>query len=200
MPNLNVPRNIGVSPVNPGQPAWLEEIIQPLYHRESLATTVVARRYFQNPTAITPLDILPALSASGGQIPQPKLFVAHGIRVCFSENIATHADRFNDLVTLLWQTTFQFFLGERTYLWAPLFLVPAGGIGAKGYWDAAAADRAVAQSGGGGYFDRFSLQRIPITIPSRQLFYCEIAPSGTVTITTARPTFVVIDGAFGREL
>jgi hypothetical protein len=74
-------------------------------------------------------------------------------------------------------------------------------VGVKAYFDAAAAPTFIAQSGGGGYFDRFSLQRIPITIPSQQLFYVELAPQdASVSITSERPTYVVMDGAFGREL
>lgn len=205
---MRKPRNWNVSPFTLGKPAWLEEIIQPLYHRESLAVgggTVTARRYFTSPTAVTPVDITPQLSASNGQIPTPKIFVIHGIRTAFSEDIASQTDRVEDLVTLLWSMSFQLFIGERTYLWAPLWLVPAGGVGVKFYRDQggiiAATDTAVAQSGGGGYFDRFSLQRIPITIPSQQLFYVELAPQdASVSITSERPTYVVLDGAFGREL
>jgi hypothetical protein len=200
------PKNINVSPHNPGRPAWLEEIIQPLYHRQQFgAGAIAATRYFTNPAAVTAVDITPQLSASNGQIPTPKIHVTQGIRVVVAED-GTLANRIEDLLIFLWNTSFQFFIGERTYLWAPTWLVPAGGIGAHQQTDqgglVGAIDRLVAQSGKGGYFDRFSLQRIPITIPATQLFYCEIAPDGAAapTLTTALNVTVVLDGAFGREL
>ena len=200
------PKNINVSPHNPGRPAWLEEIIQPLYHRVAFAAgAIAATRFFTNPAAVTPVDIAPPLSASNGQIPTPKIHVTQGVRVVVSED-GTLANRMDDLLIFLWNTSFQLFIGERTYLWAPTWLVPAGGVGARSTSEQggiiAARDHLHAQSGQCGYFDRFSLQRIPITIPATQLFYCEIAPDGAAApaITTGLNVTVVLDGAFGREL
>jgi predicted alternative tryptophan synthase beta-subunit len=200
------PKNINVSPHNPGRPAWLEEVIQPLYHRLPYgAGAITAQRFFTNPGAVTPVDITPQLSASNGQIPTPKLFVAHGIRVVLDQ-AATLADRLEDALTFVWNTSVQFFIGERTYLWAPTWLVPSGKVGVDLASDqggiVAAADRVVASSGGGGYYDRLSFQRIPTTIPSTQLFYVEIAPdtAAAPTLTSARNVTVVLDGALGREL
>lgn len=190
-----------VSRFNPGKPAWLEEVIQPLYHRVTSAATFARITFFANLAAgLTQLDITPQLSASNGQIPDPKIFVVHGIRKVYAEDNGTLADRLVDLTTLLWNTFTTFHVGERDYLVCPEWYLPSGGIGVKFMNEGAAAERLIAQNGGGGYFDRFSLMRVPITIPSRQLFFLTQEPSGTVTTTATRRIWTVLDGALGREL
>jgi hypothetical protein len=192
-----------VSRFNPGRPAWLEEIIQPLYHRKTmLAAGLVETKFFAAVTLTSTVDITPQLSASNGQIPDPKIFVIHGIRTKFGEAGVPLASLVPDAKVLSDRTAFQLFIGEKFYLHAPTFLVPSGGLGvhAFGATDAATVDR-VATTGFGGYWDRFSTMRVPITIPSRQLFYALITPeTGGITLTANRDVWVIFDGAFGREV
>lgn len=197
-----------ISRFNPGRPPILEEIVQCLYHQIEVATTPAEQQFFaQIGQGLTPLNITPQLSASNGQIPDPKIFAIHGIRLYHGNRLVggqTDETRTEDLIILLETMFFQLFIGEKFYLTVPAFYLPSGGLGPNAYFDGetAGTPRHVANSGFGGFFDRFSTQRIPITIPSRQLFFARHAPgiTPTVNIVSARQVWCIMDGAFGREV
>ncbi len=196
---MKLNRGLKLAAHDPAEPAWLEEVEQWLYHRETIATTVVDIDYFTQPTSTAQLFITPQLSTSNGQLPSPKVFVATAVSTLFSEDVATPVDRFDDLVLVIYNTTLRWRLGERDYLVAPTAFCPSGGMGTRLFADvgAVAASQVAASHG---FAPHYSVANVPVTIPSNQNHFVRFAPEGAITLSTARPMWVILKGVLGREL
>jgi len=197
-----------VSRFDPGRKALLEEHVNPLYHRRTFAAAGLEELFFfvgVDPADNSALAISPQIKGSG-QLPNPKMYAVQGHRQVYSEDVTVQADRVEDLIVLLYNTFDRFFQGEKTYWTAPSFYFPSGGLGVNAFFDidgsAGPVERAVAHSGGGGFFDRFSTKRIPIVIAPVQAFDGLIAPpaGSTAEINSDRDVWYILDGAMGREI
>lgn len=195
---MRLNRGLKLAAHDPAEPAWLEEVEQWLYHRETIATTVVDIDYFTQPTSTAQLFITPQLSTSNGQLPSPKVFVATAISSLFSENV-TAIDRFDDMALLIYDTTIRWKLGERDYLVAPLAFCPSGGMGIRLFSDVGAVS-ATGVAASHGFAPHYSVANVPVTIPSNQNHFVKFAPEGAITISTARPMWMILKGVLGREL
>ena len=197
-----------VSRFDPGRKALLEEHINPLYHRRTFAASGLDELFFfvaLDPADNNKLAISPQIKGTG-QLPNPKMYAVHGHRLVWSEDVAVQADRVEDLIVLLYNTFDEFFQGEKFYWTFPSFYGVSGGIGVNAFFaidgNVAPVERAVAHSGGGGFFDRFSVKRIPIVIAPVQAFNGVLSPvAGSLAdIDSDRDVWFVLDGAMGREI
>jgi hypothetical protein len=190
------------SPFQFGQ-AVLEPIVQPIYDNVTIAAgTTGASRFFITTTGKTSRDIFSGITG-GGQLSAPRLFVAYGFRLVFSEDLITgggaDANIGPDLKVLLYQSFFRFHVGVKDYVEVPAFYLPSG-VGTAGYASGlAAATAQSAVSGVPAFYSRFSIEKRKIAIPPQQSFFGEI---NVVAGTTAddRDVWCVSDGEFGFEV
>lgn len=196
-----MPRRMG-SPFSFGQ-AVLEPIVQPIYDRVTVlaATPNVQHRFFQNLAGKNERDFFSQITG-GGQLSAPKLAVVYGIRLVWSEAVATDTDILPDLKLLLYNSWYRLKIGVKNYVEVPSFYLP-GGVGIAGFAgsnSAAAIDYQTATSGVPAFFSRFSIEKRRIAIPPQQAFFGELNGVGIAGMGSDRDCWNFLDGEFGQEV
>ena len=190
------------TPVDPGARAVIEPVVQPLYHAMTMtAAAPVNLRYFQNTGGLNELLAFPGL-LSGGQLPNPKIFVVYGIRLVYSEFVQNDA-LINDIKIIGYSSTFELFVGVKQYVMVPAFYISSGlGVSGSGVDIVGGVSNLTATMGFPSFFNRFSIEKRKITLPPQQGFYCDLNPRAvTATMMRAnRLIWCMLDGEFGREV
>jgi hypothetical protein len=180
----------------------IEPTVQPLYHGLNFVAAAPAQlRFFQGTAGLNELLASPGL-VTGGQLPNPKIFVVYGIRVHYSEHVQNDAIT-ADLKVLLYNCWGRLFVGVKDYLVVPLFYLPSGlGISSSGFDATGVTTNVAATSGVPTFFNRMSIQKRRITLPPQQAFFFEINPVNIAAthLHQNRLMWVFFDGEFGREV
>lgn len=196
-----MPRRVP-SPFSYGERAVIEPTVQPLYHGLNFVAAAPAQmRFFQGTAGLNELLASPGL-VTGGQLPNPKIFVVYGIRVHYSEHVQNDAIT-ADLKVLMYNCWGRLFVGVKDYLVVPLFYLPSGlGISASGMDATGVTTNVAATSGAPTFFNRMSIQKRRITLPPQQAFFFEINPVNIAAthLHQNRLMWVFFDGEFGREV
>ena len=195
-----MPRSMG-SPFSFGQ-AVLEPIVQPIYDRVTVlsATPNVQHRFFQDLAGKTERDFFSQITG-GGQLSAPKLAVIYGLRLVWSEAVATDTDILPDLKLLMYNAWYRLKIGVKNYVEVPAFYLP-GGVGIAGFAATTnvASEFQTATSGVPAFFSRFSIEKRRIAIPPQQAFFGELNGVGIAGMGSNRDCWNFLDGEFGQEV
>jgi hypothetical protein len=187
----------------PRIPGLLERIQQPLYDRNTVATSGTGQlNYFQVPLGGTIAgSLLPKTQVDtnmdqGGSLPYPKNFEIHAIRL-----INEYGAAVTDLNRIYDSSWFRLFIGTKDYLVVNSFMLTAG-VGLDGV-AAGVTDVISVQNGRPDQRGIYVLAE-PIDLIPQQNFRCEInfpapftAGSGlTATVNLS----IYLDGFFKREV
>lgn len=187
----------------PRIPGLLERIQQPLYDRNTVATSGTGQlNYFQVPLGgtgagtSTPKTQVDTNMDQGGSLPYPKNFEIHALRL-ISEYGAAIAD-LNRIFDSAW---FRLFIGTKDYLVVNSFMLTAG-VGLDGV---AAGDTNVASVQNGRADQRgIYVLAEPIDLIPQQNFRCELNFPTPFTagspLTAAVDVSIYLDGFFKREV
>jgi len=183
----------------PRIPGLLERIQQPLYDRNTVATSATAQlNFFQVPLggsvagSATPKTQVDTNMDQGGSLPYPKNFEIHAIRL-INEFSATVADC-NLIYNNSW---FRLFIGTKDYLVVNSFMLTAG-VGLTGI-AAGSTDGASVHNGRPDQRGIYVLAE-PIDLIPQQNFRCELNFPTTQSLSAATDMSVYLDGFFKREV
>jgi len=183
----------------PRIPGLLERIQQPLYDRNTVATSGTGQlNYFQVPLggsvagSSTPKSQVDTNMDQGGSLPYPKNFEIHAIRLINEYGIAL-AD-LNKIYDTSW---FRLFIGTKDYLVVNSFMLTAG-VGLDGV----AKGNTNVISVVNGRADQRGIYVLaePIDLIPQQNFRCELNFPTAQTLTSATDMSVYLDGFFKREV
>jgi hypothetical protein len=183
----------------PRIPGLLERIQQPLYDRNTVATSGTAQlNFFQvplggtNPGAATPKTQVQTNMDQGGSLPYPKNFEIHAIRA-----INQYDSAVADLNIIYNTSWFRLFIGTKDYLVVNLFMLTAG-VGLDGV--AAGSTDVVSVTNGRPDQRGIYVLAEPIDLIPQQNFRCEVnfptPPLPTATVDLS----IYLDGFFKREV
>jgi len=183
----------------PRIPGLLERIQQPLYDRNTVATSGTTQlNFFQVPLGGTPPGgAAPKTQVQtnmdqGGSLPYPKNFEIHAIR-CINQYQSAIAD-LNVIYNTSW---FRLFIGTKDYLVVNLFMLTAG-VGLRGIL-AGSTDIAAAQNGVEDQRGIYVLAE-PIDLIPQQNFRCEVNFPVPPILSAPVALSIYLDGFFKREV
>jgi len=183
----------------PRIPGLLERIQQPLYDRNTVATTGTAQlNFFQvplggtNPGAAAPKTHVETNMDQGGSLPYPKNFEIHAIRL-----INQYDSIVADLNIIYNTSWFRLFIGTKDYLVVNTFMLTAG-VGLDGV-ATGSTDVASVTNGRPDQRGIYVLAE-PIDLIPQQNFRCEINFPSTPTLSSPTDLSVYLDGFFKREV
>ncbi len=183
----------------PRIPGLLERIQQPLYDRNTVATSGTGQlNYFQVPLggtvagSATPKTQVDTNMDQGGSLPYPKNFEIHAIRMVNAYDAAIA-----DLNLIFNNGWFRLFIGTKDYLVVNLFMLTAG-VGLDGV-ATGSTDVASVHNGRPDQRGIYVLAE-PIDLIPQQNFRCEINFPTTQTLSATVSLSVYLDGFFKREV
>jgi len=183
----------------PRIPGLLERIQQPLYDRNTVATTGTGQlNFFQVPLggtiagATTPKTQVDTNMDQGGSLPYPKNFEIHAIRL-INQYESEIAD-LNDIYNNSW---FRLFIGTKDYLVVNSFMLTAG-VGLDGV----IAGNTPFTSATNGRPDQRGIYVLaePIDLIPQQNFRCELNFPITQLLSAEVSVSIYLDGFFKREV
>lgn len=183
----------------PRIPGLLERIQQPLYDRNTVATSGTTNlNYFQVPLGggSTPKTQVSTNMDQGGSLPYPKNFEIHAIRL-----VNQHGAALADLNAIYNNSWFRLFIGTKDYLVVNTFMLTAGvGVG-HGEATAITGDTN-AVSVVNGMTDQRGIYVLaePIDLIPQQNFRCEVNFPTAQTLTATVGVSIYLDGFFKREV
>lgn len=184
----------------PRIPGLLERIQQPLYDRNTVATSGTGQlNFFQVPLggtapgAIVPKTQVQTNMDQGGSLPYPKNFEIHAIRL-----INEYGVEIADLNTIYDNSWFRLFIGTKDYLVVNSFMLTAG-VGLDGVV-AGSTDVVSVVNGRPDQRGIYVLAE-PIDLIPQQNFRCEVNFPTPPTLTGGTVDLsVYLDGFFKREV
>jgi hypothetical protein len=187
----------------PRIPGLLERIQQPLYDRNTVATSGTGQlNYFQVPLggtaagSVTPKTQVQTNMDQGGSLPYPKNFEIHAIRL-----INEYGAEVSDLNRIYDSSWFRLFIGTKDYLVVNSFMLTAG-VGLDGV--AAGETNVVSVVNGRADQRGIYVLAEPIDLIPQQNFRCEInfPTPFTAGAPLSQPVAlsVYLDGFFKREV
>jgi hypothetical protein len=183
----------------PRIPGLLERIQQPLYDRNTVATTGTAQmNFFQVPLGGTNPGVAVAKTQvqtnmdQGGSLPYPKNFEIHALRL-----INQYDSAVADLNALFNNSWFRLFIGTKDYLVVNSFMLTAG-VGLDGV----ATGNVDVASVTNGRPDQRGIYVLaePIDLIPQQNFRCEINLPTPQTLSATLDVSIYLDGFFKREV
>lgn len=177
----------------PRIPGLLERIQQPLYDRNTVATSGTTNlNYFQVPRGNSSKTYVDTNMDQGGSLAYPKNFEIHAIRLinAFQATIA-------DLNKIYNKSWFKLFIGTKDYLVVNSFMLTAG-VGLEGVV-AGSTDSAHATNGRADQRGIYVLAE-PIDLIPQQNFHCELNFPTSQTLSATTNMSVYMDGFFKREV
>ena len=177
----------------------VEPIVQPMYDRIELATTVVPEnQFFAVPRGSGGKTSRDTNMDVASQLPNPKLFLILAQCLQFSENVADTAV-FTDLRALLYNGWYQLFIGTKAYLQINIFALPSNwGIGLSAATAVGGTALTFVTAHGKGPI--FKNGEKSITIPPQQNFNATLSYPVTTTINVARDVWCYLLGHQAREV
>lgn len=183
----------------PRIPGLLERIQQPLYDKNTVATSGTAQlNFFQVPLGGTPAgSVTPKSQVStnmdqGGSLPYPKNFEIHAIRL-----INEYGSAVADLNAIYNNSWFRLFIGTKDYLVVNSFMLTAG-VGLDGV--ASGSTNVISVTNGRPDQRGIYVLAEPIDLIPQQNFRCEINFPTTQTLSAPVALSVYLDGFFKREV
>jgi hypothetical protein len=183
----------------PRIPGLLERIQQPLYDRNTVATSGTGQlNFFQVPLGGTIAgSVLPKTQVDtnmdqGGSLPYPKNFEIHAIRL-----INQYDSAVADLNAVFNNSWFRLFIGTKDYLVVNSFILTAG-VGLDGV----AAGNTDVVSVTNGRADQRGIYVLaePIDLIPQQNFRCELNFPVPQTLSATMGVSIYLDGFFKREV
>ena len=183
----------------PRIPGLLERIQQPLYDRNTVATSGTAQlNYFQVPLggsvagSATPKTQVDTNMDQGGSLPYPKNFEIHALRL-----INEYDSAIADLNAIFNNAWFRLFIGTKDYLVVNLFMLTAG-VGLEGV--ASGSTDVISVHNGKPDQRGIYVLAEPIDLIPQQNFRCEINFPTPQTLSATTALSVYLDGFFKREV
>lgn len=183
----------------PRIPGLLERIQQPLYDRNTVATSATTQlNFFQVPLGGTPPGGAEAKTQvstnmdQGGSLPYPKNFEIHAIRL-----INQYGAAVADLNSIYNGSWFRLFIGTKDYLVVNSFMLTAG----VGLWGVASGSTNVISVTNGNPDQRgIYVLAEPIDLIPQQNFRCELNFPTAPTLAATVNVSIYLDGFFKREV
>lgn len=181
----------------PRIPGLLERIQQPLYDRNTVATSGTAQlNFFQVPLGGTAGAILKTQVQTnmdqGGSLPYPKNFEIHALRL-----INQYGAAVADLNGIFNNSWFRLFIGTKDYLVVNSFMLTAG-VGLDGV--AAGTTNVISVHNGRPDQRGIYVLAEPIDLIPQQNFRCELNFPVPQTLTATVDISIYLDGFFKREV
>jgi len=183
----------------PRIPGLLERIQQPLYDRNTVATSGTGQlNFFQVPLGGTtagsaiPKSQIDTNMDQGGSLPYPKNFEIHALRL-----INQYSAAVADLNAIFNNSWFRLFIGTKDYLVVNSFMLTAG-VGLDGV--AAGSTDVVSVTNGRPDQRGIYVLAEPIDLIPQQNFRCEINFPTTQTLSATVGVSIYLDGFFKREV
>lgn len=183
----------------PRIPGLLERIQQPLYDRNTVATSgTTSLNFFQVPLggtgagASTPKTQVQTNMDQGGSLPYPKNFEIHAIRL-----INQYGAAIADLNAIFNNSWFRLFIGTKDYLVVNSFMLTAG-VGLDGV--ASGSTNVVSVTNGRPDQRGIYVLAEPIDLIPQQNFRCELNFPTAQTLSATVAVSIYLDGFFKREV
>ena len=204
---MNMPQSYQISPVNLGNQAILEPIVQPLYDSGSVATTGTTQiQFFKVPVGqgTTTKTFVDTNMDTAGQLSNPKVFVVLAFRLHVTQDLTMLVTNINDLDKILHESFFSFDLGStKNYLRVPAFMLPSG-FGVSGFanqgGNTGSSVAVQVTNGQNNVFNAYSIAKYPIGLPPLQSFSADLNFPTAPTLTTATKVWAILWGILGREV
>lgn len=202
---MNGTQSFQLSPVNLGNRAVVEPIVQPLYDNGTVATSATTQiQFFKVPVGQSSKTYVNTNLDQAGVLANPKIFVVLGFRLHL-QAVTMAATNIVDALKVIHSSYFSFDLGGnfKNYLRVPAFMLPSG-FGITGFSDQGGLTGATAAmsvtNGQPNIFNYFSIAKYPIGLPPLQSFEATLNFPTAQTLTTATVVWAILWGILGREV